>query len=166
MNHMLGSFQEVATKLARSLSQEGYWCVAIDPLSGFPVAFTPYEHKAGVSDAEDTSQLPDQLATHTGRSRHVSHVEKGDLDAGTARHVGSPAAWHLLDTWVQLEVAGGERYSEMRGASALLGFGVREGPCTLLEHPVHGTAVYPATLFTSAPTGKVKEALVELAKAT
>ena len=59
-------------------------------------------------------------------------------------------------TWVLLEAAGCERYSEVRGTSMLLGFGVVEGMCALLEHPVFGTAVYPATVFTTAPASMVQ----------
>lgn len=58
---------------------------------------------------------------------------------------------------------GGERYSEVRGSAALLGFGVREGTCALLEHPAYGTAVYPATVFTSAPEQLVTKVLAEVA---
>lgn len=58
----------------------------------------------------------------------------------------------------------GERYSEVRGARTLLGYSVNDaGPLPLLSHPVVGTRVYPATLFTTAPpdaaAAAVREAL-------
>lgn len=47
---------------------------------------------------------------------------------------------------------GGTLYNEIQGAQTLLRYRTDQaGPCRLLLHPVWAAAVYPVTLFTSAP---------------
>jgi hypothetical protein len=43
--------------------------------------------------------------------------------------------------------------------NALLGFPVIRNRCRVLEHPIWGKAVYPSTLFTSAPPKVIKPVL-------
>jgi hypothetical protein len=56
-------------------------------------------------------------------------------------------------------------YGEVNGAEALLKYKVvNTGCCKLLIHPIFGSAVYPATLFTTAPPTAVAEAVKALFK--
>ena len=51
-------------------------------------------------------------------------------------------------------------YNEVNGCSSLLSMSVLPmGPCSLLVHPSWGTAVYPASLFTTAPLHLLEETL-------
>mmetsp|Transcript_7115 Transcript_7115/g.10026 ORF Transcript_7115/g.10026 Transcript_7115/m.10026 type:complete len:191 (+) Transcript_7115:3-575(+) len=53
-------------------------------------------------------------------------------------------------------------YSEVEGMQLLLRYSVlNAGMCRVLLHPVWGSAVYPATLFTTAPHEAVAEVLEE-----
>lgn len=51
-------------------------------------------------------------------------------------------------------------YDEVSGAQALLRYDVMNaGCCKVLLHPTWGSAVYPATLFTSAPESEIEAVL-------
>jgi ABC-type uncharacterized transport system fused permease/ATPase subunit len=55
----------------------------------------------------------------------------------------------------------GQRYDEVVGAELLLGY-VRQqlhGNCPMITHPAAGSQVYPATLFTTAPLGLLRDAV-------
>ena len=53
-------------------------------------------------------------------------------------------------------VTGGTVYSEVEGASQLLGYRVEQaGFCSIVLHPQWGSACYPASLVTNADVGSV-----------
>jgi energy-coupling factor transporter ATP-binding protein EcfA2 len=55
----------------------------------------------------------------------------------------------------------GEAYDEVIGAEVLLGY-IRQqlpGSCPVISHPMGGSRVYPATLFTSAPLSLLRAAI-------
>jgi len=86
-----------------------------------------------------------------------------ELAGRTQRWMASRGWWlDAVDpvTGQALLGAPGARYSEVRGARALLGYATREsGPVSMLSHPEIGTRAYPATMFTDAPPEAVREAL-------
>jgi hypothetical protein len=54
-------------------------------------------------------------------------------------------------------------FSEVDGAQQLLGYSVMNaGCCKVLLHPQWGSAVYPASIFTKAPSAVVVEKLAML----
>eukprot|EP01026_Neomeris_dumetosa_P001913 TRINITY_DN1049_c0_g1_i5.p1 TRINITY_DN1049_c0_g1~~TRINITY_DN1049_c0_g1_i5.p1 ORF type:complete len:830 (-),score=95.28 TRINITY_DN1049_c0_g1_i5:72-2561(-) len=54
----------------------------------------------------------------------------------------------------------GKRYSEVFAAQVLLGYPkVKTEGCDMLEHPIYGSNVYPATIFTNAPLSILKRIL-------
>ncbi|CAG9461072.1 unnamed protein product [Pedinophyceae sp. YPF-701] len=54
----------------------------------------------------------------------------------------------------------GARYSEVRGAQALLNYAVDDRSlCPIVRHPTHGASAYPATLFTTAPASTLADVL-------
>lgn len=72
MDQMLGSFQVVATQLARELVARGYGCVAIDPLSGLPLAL-------GLGEGEGVGKSSEGVPSHVSTTeRQVKRDRKGD----------------------------------------------------------------------------------------
>ena len=51
-------------------------------------------------------------------------------------------------------------YSEVDGIALLLHYNrMSAGMCSVIEHPQWGTAIYPATIFTTAPVESVRAVL-------
>lgn len=93
------------------------------------------------------------LYIHTECAPYV-HTDRARLESGHLLLLADPTSGHVLHG------PAGARYSEVRGARALLGYAVRDsGALSMLEHPVVGTRAYPATIFTDAPPGVVEGAL-------
>lgn len=56
-------------------------------------------------------------------------------------------------------------YSEVEGAQKLLKYNVMNaGCCKILLHPSYGSACYPATIFTTAPSSLVLSVIEKMNK--
>lgn len=67
---------------------------------------------------------------------------------------------YLAQAETQGKTRGNTVYPEVDGFEVLRQYRcTTAGPCKVLVHPVWGTAVYPATMFTSAPVSAVADAI-------
>ena len=182
MDQMLHSFCALAARLSAALAVQGHCCVAINPLTGLPMAYTRVGSSGGAvagapvgepsgamsggaeGSAEGAALAAPSCKQKVQKQKQLWSSSPLPVPSESASALGQhPAEWGMAGgVWVHVGSSSGERYSEVRGAACLLQLPVQEGVCPLLDHPYHGTSVYPATLFTSAPLEGVRALLQSL----
>jgi len=85
-------------------------------------------------------------------------VSKAIRDKGFWADLADPASGYPV-----LGERGGMAYSDIDGIAVLLPYDQQQvGGCGVVSHPVWHTAVYPATMFTTAPLEVLQDAIQQL----
>ncbi|GIL74693.1 hypothetical protein Vretimale_2326 [Volvox reticuliferus] len=137
-DRLLEQFLAWAKTVCDQLTVDGHWSDYIDPCSGLPVClrYGYFLKLTGPGGCHFLVKVVGFLTVPTGAQRNDFCIA----------HVPSCGISQMIHT--ELNTV----YPEVPALSILMGYQTANaGCCKVLLHPVWGSAVYPASLFTEAP---------------